>query len=44
MVKFASAGAAAEALSVFNGRYFGGRRVTAEFWDGKERFACVVVA
>ena len=41
MVKFASAGAAVEALSVFNGRYFGGRRVVAEFWDGKERFECV---
>jgi hypothetical protein len=34
MVRFKSAGAAAEALSVFNGRYFGGQLVTCEFWDG----------
>lgn len=37
-IKYRSAGAAAEALAVFNGRYFGGRRLTCEYWDGVANF------
>jgi hypothetical protein len=40
MVRFKSAGAAAEALSVFNGRFFGGRRIVCEYWDGKTDYRC----
>ena len=38
MIKYKSPGAAIAALALFNGRYFGGRRIVAEFWDGKEDF------
>lgn len=37
-IKYASAGAAAEALQAFDGRFFGGRRISAEFWDGVTNF------
>ncbi|RYE99838.1 MAG: hypothetical protein EOO41_00495, partial [Methanobacteriota archaeon] len=37
-IKYRSAGAAAEALAVFNGRYFGGRGLTCEYWDGVTNF------
>ena len=35
VVRFKSSGAATAAISVFNGRWFGGRRITCEFWDGQ---------
>lgn len=41
LIRFRSAGAAVEAISAFNGRFFGGRRITCEFWDGKTDYRCV---
>jgi hypothetical protein len=38
MVKYASAGAAADALAAFSGRFFGGRRIAAGYWDGVTDF------
>ena len=34
MIKFKSSGAAAEAISTFNGRWFGGRQIVCQFYDG----------
>ena len=34
VVRFKSTGAATAAISAFNGRWFGGRRITCDFWDG----------
>ena len=34
MVKFKSDDAAAKCLEVMEGRYFGGKRVSAHMWDG----------
>ena len=38
-----SAGAASQAVSSFNQRWFGGRQIQCEFWDGQTDFKCVVV-
>lgn len=38
VIRFKSAGAAVEAISLFNGRFFGGRKITCEFWDGQTDF------
>jgi HIV Tat-specific factor 1 len=38
VVKFKSAGAAATCLETMNGRFFGGRRIACEYWDGVTDF------
>ena len=38
MIRYKSPGAAAEAISKFNNRWFGGRLVKCEYWDGKTEY------
>ena len=42
VVKYKSAGAAVDAISTFHNRWFGGRRITCEYWDGKTDYKWVV--
>jgi len=43
VIRYKSAGAASQAVSSFNQRWFGGRQIQCEFWDGQTDFKCVVV-
>ena len=53
VIKYKSPGAAADAISTFHNRWFGGRMIKCEYWDGKTEyrlaarakavhFACVI--
>ncbi len=42
MVRYKSAGAAAAALSAFDKRFFGGRQLQCNYWDGKTDYRRVL--